>query len=205
MGNDELFSDGKDPDVPRNPLTIDDLKCHNDAVSALTLDEPKVHMFKLPKIVFVPHSREHAASPLIPDELAPQPRVPRSPLQAWDRLRLVAHSCAALECRPASSTLEPWLVSAHMNTSTFNLSSNLMPQLGVVNNMPFTILFDQQVGIFRWFMLSDMNARRRTHRVTIRGDAIPLHGFDWLDEVDMTAPIAITFIDSMGAGGVGLC
>ena len=81
----------------------------------------------------------------------------------------------------------------------------LSPRLGVLNNIPFAIPFDVRVGIFRQFVLNDMHTRgfsewrgRGTHRVTIRRNHISQDGFDRLAEVDLRAPIAITFVDQWG-------
>ena len=83
--------------------------------------------------------------------------------------------------------------------------AHLSPRLGVLNNIPFAIPFDVRVGIFRQFVLNDMHTRgfsewrgRGTHRVTIRRNHISQDGFDRLAEVDLRAPIAITFIDNFG-------
>ena len=82
----------------------------------------------------------------------------------------------------------------------------LSPRLGVLNNIPFAIPFDVRVGIFRQFVLNDMRTRgfdayrgrMMTTRVTIRRGNIAQDGFDRLGDVDLKAPIAITFIDQFG-------
>lgn len=82
----------------------------------------------------------------------------------------------------------------------------LSPRLGVLNNIPFAIPFDARVGIFRRFVINDMQThglesfRGRMHltRVTVRRTNIAQDGFDRLGDVDLKAPIAITFVDQFG-------
>lgn len=82
----------------------------------------------------------------------------------------------------------------------------LSPRLGVLNNIPFAIPFDVRVGIFRRFVINDMQSRgldsfrgrMSTTRVTVRRTNIAQDGFDRLGDVDLKTPIAITFMDQFG-------
>ncbi len=78
----------------------------------------------------------------------------------------------------------------------------LSPRLGVLNNIPFAIPFDVRVGIFRRFVLNDMQTRGpsewRGPGITIRRDHVSQDGFHRLGEVDLRSPIAITFVDQFG-------
>ncbi|RPD62864.1 HECT-domain-containing protein [Lentinus tigrinus ALCF2SS1-7] len=216
MGDDEFFSEGKNPDVPRNPLSLDELK---------------VYSRKLLNIAFALYWREDAASA--------QESVPGLGQVKWENVRDKATKCLqalhARDSRRPFTTPEHWLVTAHMDMSTFiqaaileekQLSqpeggrapllnkrqiAYLSPRLGVLNNIPFAIPFDVRVGIFRRFVLNDMQMRgvsewrgRGTHRVTIRRDHISQDGFDRLGEVDLRSPIAITFVDQWGQEEAGI-
>ena len=82
----------------------------------------------------------------------------------------------------------------------------LSPRLGVLNNIPFAIPFDVRVEIFRKFVQNDIQSRGYTPwagrmgaaKVVVRRDHIAQDGFDKLGEVDLRAPIAITFVDQWG-------
>ena len=82
----------------------------------------------------------------------------------------------------------------------------LSPRLGVLNNIPFAIPFDVRVEIFRKFVQNDIQSRgytpwagrMGTAKVVVRREHIAQDGFDKLGEVDLRAPIAITFIDQWG-------
>lgn len=81
----------------------------------------------------------------------------------------------------------------------------LSPRLGVLNNIPFAIPFETRVLIFRRFVQSDiMNrgldhfSRRGRMDVSIRRNSIAQDGYDRLSDVDIRAPISITFIDQFG-------
>lgn len=83
--------------------------------------------------------------------------------------------------------------------------ASLAPRLGVLNNIPFAIPFDVRVTIFRHFIANDMISRgydrygrRMGAQVTVRRDHISQDGFDRLQDVDLKAPIQITFIDLFG-------
>ena len=90
----------------------------------------------------------------------------------------------------------------------------MSPRLGILNNIPFAITFEVSVAIFRNFVANDMTVRgyghgfRRGHnpfaphggkaRVAVRRGMVAQDGFDRLAEVDMKAPVEITFIDQFG-------
>lgn len=84
--------------------------------------------------------------------------------------------------------------------------SFLSPRLGVLNNIPFAIPFEIRVSIFRHFVANDMIKRGGDRlydrlnktRVAIRRDNVAQDGFDRLGDVDLKAPIEITFIDQFG-------
>jgi ubiquitin-protein ligase E3 C len=87
----------------------------------------------------------------------------------------------------------------------------MSPRLGVLNNIPFAIPFEARVAIFRNFVMNDMMSREGQHsmffrglrgngreRVQVRRTMVAQDGFDRLGEVDLKAPIEITFIDQFG-------
>lgn len=91
----------------------------------------------------------------------------------------------------------------------------MSPRLGVLNNIPFAIPFEVRVAIFRNFVAHDMVARRYDRgyrrgmfnpfaphggkaRVQVRRGMVAQDGFDRLGEVDLKAPVEITFIDQFG-------
>lgn len=81
----------------------------------------------------------------------------------------------------------------------------MAPRLGVLNNIPFAIPFDVRVTIFRHFIVNDMVVRgydrynsRAGTRIVVRRGRIAEDGFDKLQDVDLKAPIQITFIDQFG-------
>lgn len=94
----------------------------------------------------------------------------------------------------------------------------MSPRLGVLNNIPFAIPFEVRVSIFRHFVMNDMMARSGStdsfgrrfgggggpwglsgkSRVQVRRGMVAQDGFDRLGDVDLKAPIEITFIDQFG-------
>ncbi|KAG9308894.1 HECT-domain-containing protein [Chiua virens] len=87
----------------------------------------------------------------------------------------------------------------------------LSPRLGVLNNIPFAIPFETRVHIFRRFVQSDMEnrgfdqfSRRGKTEASIRRTHIAEDGYDRLSEVDLRAPISITFIDQFGEPEAGI-
>ncbi|KAF9234160.1 HECT-domain-containing protein [Melanogaster broomeanus] len=89
--------------------------------------------------------------------------------------------------------------------------SRLSPRLGVLNHIPFAIPFETRVLIFRRFIESDMMnrgfdqfSRRSRMEVSIRRTNIAKDGYDRLSEVDLRAPISISFIDQFGEPEAGI-
>ncbi|KAG8214281.1 HECT-domain-containing protein [Butyriboletus roseoflavus] len=87
----------------------------------------------------------------------------------------------------------------------------LSPRLGVLNNIPFAIPFETRVLIFRRFVQSDMmnrglsnSLRRGRMEVSIRRTSIAQDGYDRLSDLDLRAPISITFIDQFGGPEAGI-
>ncbi|KJA15318.1 hypothetical protein HYPSUDRAFT_194398 [Hypholoma sublateritium FD-334 SS-4] len=96
----------------------------------------------------------------------------------------------------------------------------MSPRLGILNNIPFAIPFEVRVAIFRNFVAHDMAARGHGHgfrrgfnpfaphggkaRVAVRRGMVAQDGFDRLGEVDMKAPVEITFIDQFGQEEAGI-
>ncbi|KAI0755393.1 HECT-domain-containing protein [Daedaleopsis nitida] len=215
MGDDEFFSTGTSPDVPRNPLTLDELT---------------VYSRKLLNIAFTLYWREDLSSA--------QEAVPGLGQISWENVREKATKCLqALHARDSRRPFTPadhWLVTAHMDMNSFiqaaileekQLSdpeggrvltkrqiAQISPRLGVLHHIPFAIPFDVRVGIFRRFVLNDMDSRgfwpwrgrSGGMRVTIRREHVAQDGFDRLAEGDLKAPIAITFIDQFGNEEAGI-
>ncbi|KIK81041.1 hypothetical protein PAXRUDRAFT_833139 [Paxillus rubicundulus Ve08.2h10] len=89
--------------------------------------------------------------------------------------------------------------------------SRLSPRLGVLNHIPFAIPFETRVLIFRRFVESDMAnrgfdqfSRRGRMEVSIRRTSIAQDGYDRLSEMDLRAPISISFIDQFGEPEAGI-
>lgn len=84
----------------------------------------------------------------------------------------------------------------------------MSPRLGILDNIPFAIPFEVRVSIFRHFVMNDMMSRgisRYNHlgmisksRVQVRRGMVAQDGFDKLSEVNLKAPIEISFIDQFG-------
>ncbi|KAI8978888.1 HECT-domain-containing protein [Trametes punicea] len=218
MGDDEFFSSGNNPDAPRNPLSLDELTEFSR---------------KLLNIAFALYWREDPTS-------VQDGSVPGLGAVKWESVREKATKCLqALHARDSRRSFTPpdhWLVTSQMDMMSFiqaaiyeekqlsqpengwatSLSKRqvayLSPRLGVLNNIPFAIPFEVRVGIFRQFVLNDMQSRgfdtyrgrMMTTRVTIRRTNIAQDGFDRLGDVDLKAPIAITFIDQFGNEEAGI-
>ncbi|OSD07632.1 HECT-domain-containing protein [Trametes coccinea BRFM310] len=218
MGDDEFFSSGNNPDAPRNPLS---------------LDEITEFSRKLLNIAFALYWREDPTS-------VQEGSVPGLGSIKWENVREKATKCLqALHARDSRRPFTPpdhWHMTSQMDMNSFiqaaifedkQLSqpengrfaalskrqlAYLSPRLGVLNNIPFAIPFDVRVGIFRQFVLNDMQSRgfdmyrgrMMTTRVTIRRNNIAQDGFDRLGDVDLKGPIAITFIDQFGNEEAGI-
>jgi ubiquitin-protein ligase E3 C len=86
--------------------------------------------------------------------------------------------------------------------------ADLSPQLGVLNNIPFTIPFRARMKIFRSFIMNDRrNIRvgprsferfRSRTRATVRRGHVAEDGINKLRHANLKYPIRITFIDQFG-------
>jgi ubiquitin-protein ligase E3 C len=82
----------------------------------------------------------------------------------------------------------------------------MSPRLGILNNIPFAIPFEVRVSIFRNFVVNDMISRGVTRyghignktRIQVRRGMVAQDGFDKLAEVNLKAPVEISFIDQFG-------
>ncbi|KAI0771097.1 HECT-domain-containing protein [Trametes elegans] len=219
MGDDEFFSSGNNPNAPRNPLSLDELTEFSR---------------KLLNIAFALYWREDTTS-------VQEGSVPGLGSVKWENVREKATNCLqALHARDSRRPFTPpdhWLVTAQLDMVSFiqaaifeekqlsqpdegrasaSMSKRqiayLSPRLGVLNNIPFAVPFDVRVGIFRQFVLNDLQSRgldtfrgrMMTTRVTIRRTNIAQDGFDRLGDVDLKAPIAITFVDQWGNEEAGI-
>ncbi|KAF8805019.1 HECT-domain-containing protein [Phlegmacium glaucopus] len=90
----------------------------------------------------------------------------------------------------------------------------MSPRLGILNNIPFAIPFEVRVSIFRHFVMNDMMSRGITRynrlgminkaRIQVRWGMVAQDGFDKLAEVNLKAPIEISFIDQFGQEEAGI-
>lgn len=89
----------------------------------------------------------------------------------------------------------------------------MSPRLGILNNIPFAIPFEVRVSIFRRFVATDLVERGLTNergmfapktRVTVRRKHLSQDGFDRLSDVDLHAPVAITFMDKFDNEEAGI-
>ncbi|EGG04684.1 uncharacterized protein MELLADRAFT_37268 [Melampsora larici-populina 98AG31] len=90
----------------------------------------------------------------------------------------------------------------------------ISPRLGVLNNIPFVIPFEQRVTIFRTFVQSDRHRLgldlhpfgKPKHRAVIRRDRISEDGFLHLNALGprLKDPIEIKFIDQYGLEEAGI-
>ena len=84
----------------------------------------------------------------------------------------------------------------------------MSPRLGILNNIPFAIPFEVRVSIFRHFVVNDKKSRgfsrydrlgmMNKSRIQVRRGMVAQDGFDKLAEVNLKAPIEISFIDQFG-------
>jgi ubiquitin-protein ligase E3 C len=80
--------------------------------------------------------------------------------------------------------------------------AQISPRLGVLNNIPFAISFDDRVGILRRFIDSDRGRLRRDYQfdsphgaTIIRRNHIAKDGFDRLQDLDLKRTVRIVFVD----------
>lgn len=89
----------------------------------------------------------------------------------------------------------------------------MSPRLGILNNIPLAISFEVRVFIFHHFVMNDMMSRGTKRgfrgimdfgglngkaRVQVRRGIVAQDGFDKLAEVDLQAPIVISFMYQFG-------
>ncbi len=89
----------------------------------------------------------------------------------------------------------------------------ISPRLGLLNNIPFVVPFEQRVEIFRMFVQNDKKrnnidetySRPRT-AVTVRRDHIFEDGFSSLNslDVELKNKVAISFVDKFGLDEAGI-
>ncbi|KAG0234785.1 hypothetical protein BGW41_001008 [Actinomortierella wolfii] len=90
--------------------------------------------------------------------------------------------------------------------------ARLSPRLGVLNNIPFVIRFEDRVAIFRAFVESDRDRTpwafdfRHQARAVIRRDHVFEDGFDHLNPLGsrLKGRIAISFVDQYGIPEAGI-
>ncbi|OCH88442.1 HECT-domain-containing protein [Obba rivulosa] len=216
MGDDEFFSTGALPDVPRNPLTLDELASFSR---------------KLLNIAFTLYWRE--------DPTNLQEGVPGLGEIKWEQVREKLTKCLqaihARDSRRPFTVPDHWLVTSQVDMVSFieaavfeerqlaqpegsrplskRQISYMSPRLGVLNNIPFAIPFETRVSIFRSFIANDAMNNDRSNfsmfrhartRVTVRRGSIAQDGFDKLSEVNLKEPIYITFIDQFGNEEAGI-
>ncbi|KAF8148075.1 hypothetical protein B0H34DRAFT_803194 [Crassisporium funariophilum] len=148
-----------------------------------------------------------------------KPFVPRDHWLVTSQLDMSSFVDAAVleEQQISSSSTTP---SSRLLALSKRQIASMSPRLGILNNIPFSIPFSVRVAIFRHFVLNDMMARgtasRFQHRgfgggggrakVQVRRGMVAQDGFDRLGggEVDLKAPVEISFIDQFGQEEAGI-
>ncbi|EMD40028.1 hypothetical protein CERSUDRAFT_46274 [Gelatoporia subvermispora B] len=234
MGDDEFFSTGAMPGVPRNPLTLDELasfsrKLLNIAFTLYWREDPtnlqeggvpglggmkwEQVREKFAKCLQAIHARDSRRPFTPPDHWLMTPQVDMvSFIEAavyvlpLQRINHLTGACHRFEERQLAQPEGSRPLSKRQ-------ISYLSPRLGVLNNIPFAIPFETRVSIFRSFIANDaMNNdrpnfnmfRHARTRVTVRRGSIAQDGFDKLSEVNLKEPIYITFIDQFGNEEAGI-
>lgn len=89
----------------------------------------------------------------------------------------------------------------------------ISPRLGLLNNIPFVIPFEQRVEIFRMFVNNDKKRNkvdefysRPKAAATVRRDHMFEDGFDQLSQlgVELKNKVAISFVDEFGLEEAGI-
>lgn len=89
----------------------------------------------------------------------------------------------------------------------------ISPRLGLLNNIPFVIPFEQRVEIFRMFVNNDKKRNnvdefysRPKAAATVRRDHMFEDGFDQLGSlgVELKSKVAISFVDEFGLEEAGI-
>ncbi|KAI0366687.1 HECT-domain-containing protein [Pilatotrama ljubarskyi] len=218
MGDDEFFSSGNNPNAPRNPLSIDEItefsrKLLNIAFALYWReDSTSVQEGNVPGLGSVKWENvREKATKCLQALHARDSRRPFTPPDHWlvtSQLDMTSFIQAAIFEEKQLSQPEDGRPTAMSKRQVAYLS----PRLGVLNNIPFAIPFEVRVGIFRQFVLNDMTSngfnsfrgRMMTTRVTIRRTNVAQDGFDRLGDVNLKAPIAITFVDQFGNEEAGI-
>jgi ubiquitin-protein ligase E3 C len=95
----------------------------------------------------------------------------------------------------------------HQRTLT---KRQMLPRLGILNNIPFTIPFEVRVSIFKYFVMNnkvsrgnynlfvDFGGPNGREKIQVRRGLVSQDGFDRLGEVDLKAPTEISFLNQFG-------
>ncbi|KAJ8508844.1 hypothetical protein ONZ45_g8914 [Pleurotus djamor] len=232
MGDDEFFAAAGTSSLSaaeRNPLSLDDLVTFSRQLLNITF----ALYWKPPEEATASSILSLAGIRLSWDGIrdimtkcllaihARDSRKPFTPLDHWlvtSRFDVQSFVEAAVfeERELGAESGDPSSSSTH---TTRNLSARqlayLSPRLGILNNIPFAIPFAIRVSIFRTFIRNDRIARGTENRydwnshfnktrVDIRRGHVAQDGFDKLANVDLKAPIEITFIDQFGQPEAGI-
>ncbi|TFY62017.1 hypothetical protein EVJ58_g4134, partial [Rhodofomes roseus] len=195
-GRDEFFSVAGQPATHRNPLSVDELRTFSR---------------QMLNIAFTLYWRDDLRTGrgwrYMRETLAGRSRrviIGSSPLRStWFR---------SFRLHLEEQNLEQ---PSNARTLTKRQIAYMSPRLGVLNNIPFAIPFEVRVSIFRQFVASDLVARGLLStsgrhafypktRVTVRRESVAQDGFDHLGDVDLHAPVAITFVDQFGNEEAGI-
>ncbi|CAL1705751.1 unnamed protein product [Somion occarium] len=214
MGDDEFFSKGTTNGAPRNPLTLDELTSFSK---------------QLLNIAFTLYWHHDQAS--MQGGVSGMPNLKWEGVR--DKMTKCLQAIHARDSRKRFTPEGHWLVTSEVDIAPFveaavleerqlaqplgsrplskRQIASMAPRLGVLNNIPFAIPFDVRVTIFRHFIVNDMVVRgydrynsRAGTRIVVRRGRIAEDGFDKLQDVDLKAPIQITFIDQFGTEEAGI-
>ncbi|KAH9948904.1 HECT-domain-containing protein [Amylocystis lapponica] len=215
MGDDEFFSSGSGDGSPRNPLTLDELTSFSR---------------QLLNIAFTLYWREDQTN--VQEGGVPGLGIMKWET-VREKMTKCLQAIHARDSRRRFTPPDHWLVTSQVDMVSFVQAavleerqiaqpegarplskrqvSYMSPRLGVLNNIPFAIPFEVRVSIFRHFVANDMVSRgvdvygrRAQNRITVRRGMIAQDGFDRLQEADLKAPIAITFVDQFGQEEAGI-
>ncbi|KAF8182521.1 HECT-domain-containing protein [Pholiota molesta] len=223
MGDDEFFGTASGGRAVRNPLTLDELvefsrQLLNIAFTLYWRDEGSVmqEVYIAPQVRCSWESVRDKVTRCLLGIHARDSRKPFVPADHWlvtSQLDMNSFvEAAVLEEQQLSKPDDPLQGPRHLSKRQLAAMS---PRLGILNNIPFAIPFEVRVSIFRHFVLNDMAARGTLRhrgfgpfghkaRVQVRRGMVAQDGFDRLGEVDLKAPIEITFIDQFGQEEAGI-
>ncbi|KAK7694083.1 hypothetical protein QCA50_003659 [Cerrena zonata] len=212
MGDDEFFSIGT-AGAPRNPLTLDELTAFSKQLLniAFTLyhnvDQVNMQDFVPGMFSLKWEGIRERATKCLQAIHARDSRKHFTPEDHW----IVTTDEDIVPFIEAAVLEEQKLQPEGTRPLSKRQIASMAPRLGVLNNIPFAIPFDVRVTIFRHFVANDMTTggydryrRRMGAPVTVRRDHISQDGFDRLRDVDLKAPIQITFIDQFGQEEAGI-